>query len=390
MNRATDEMTEHLEPRREGRMKFGFLTNVPFTSEAGGARRGLEEAIETFEYAESIGFDSGWVRQRHFDNYLASPITLLSAISQRTERIRLGTGIISIRYEDPIRLAEDASTVDILSGGRLELGLAGGIPGIEAVFGKQEREYRDETQERIRIFRDAIAGKPVEFRSPELVKDDPPEFIVRPRAPELGDRLWYGAGSIPSAEQTGRIGLDLLQSTLNVNPTSESFEETQRHNIEAYLAAYQGTRHPRVCVNRLFMPAVNARQRELYAEFDRIRRTEGPAGPRPAGAQAPGVFQKVLKAENDPLRNMQLCPIYHGDPDYVIERAKADYGTQLADEVMIWLPPNFTLAENKELLDNIAEYVAPELGWAPNQSRWTGSLNGAHPVMAEQLGREHV
>jgi alkanesulfonate monooxygenase SsuD/methylene tetrahydromethanopterin reductase-like flavin-dependent oxidoreductase (luciferase family) len=358
-------MTDVLEPRREGRLKLGFLTNVPFSSEEGGARRGLEEAIETFRYAESIGFDSGWVRQRHFDNYLASPITLLSAVSQRTERIRLGTGIVSIRYEDPIRLAEDASTVDLLSGGRLELGLAGGIPGFEAVFGRQDREYRDETQDRIRIFRDAIAGKPIEFRSPELVSGDPPEFIVRPRAPELGDRLWYGAGSIPSAEQTGRIGLDLLQSTLNINPTADTFEETQRQNIEAYLAAYEGAHPPRVCVSRLFMPAANERQAELYAEFDRIRSTEGPAGPRPKGAQEPGTFQKVLKREDDPLRNVQLCPIYHGDPDYVLDRAKADHGVRLADEVMIWLPPNFTLGETKELLDNIVEYIAPELGWAP-------------------------
>ncbi len=100
-------MSEHAQTRREGRLRLGFLTN---------AHRGAGEAIETFHYAESVGFDTGWVRQRHFDNYLASPITLLAAISQRTERIRLGTGIVSIRYEDPIRFAEDASTADLLSG----------------------------------------------------------------------------------------------------------------------------------------------------------------------------------------------------------------------------------------------------------------------------------
>ena len=205
-------MNDDVHLRREGRLRLGFLTNVPFPSDAGGARRGLEEAIATFEYAESIGFDTGWVRQRHFDNYLASPITLLAAVSQRTERIRLGTGIVSIRYEDPIRFAEDASTADLLSDGRLELGLAGGMPGFEAVFGALDREYRDETQHRIRVFRDAIAGRPVEFRSPDLIKNEPPELIVRPRAPELGDRLWYGAGSAPSAVTTAKIGLDLLQS----------------------------------------------------------------------------------------------------------------------------------------------------------------------------------
>jgi alkanesulfonate monooxygenase SsuD/methylene tetrahydromethanopterin reductase-like flavin-dependent oxidoreductase (luciferase family) len=358
-------MSEHGPTRREGRLRLGFLTNVPFTSEPGGARRGLDEAIETFQYAESIGFDTGWVRQRHFDNYLASPLPLLAAVSQRTARIRLGTGIVSIRYEDPIRFAEDAATVDLLSGGRLELGLAGGMPGFEAVFGKLDRDYRDETQQRIRVFRDAIAGKPVEFRSPELLSAQPPEFFIRPQAPELGDRLWYGAGSAPSAITTAKIGLDLLQSTLNINPTADTFEKAQRNTIEAYLDAWELPRHPRVCVSRLFMPAVNQRQRELYAAFDAIRRAEGPAGPRPQGAQDPGTFQRTLRTEADQLRNVQLCPIYHGDPDYVLERATADDGVQLADELMIWLPPNFTLAENKELLDNIVTFIAPELGWHP-------------------------
>ena len=57
-------MSDHAQTRREGRLRLGFLTNVPFTSEPGGARRGLDEAIATFEYAESIGFDTGRVRQR--------------------------------------------------------------------------------------------------------------------------------------------------------------------------------------------------------------------------------------------------------------------------------------------------------------------------------------
>ena len=77
------------------------------------------------------------------------------------------------------------------------------------------------------------------------------------------------------------------------------------------------------------------------------------------------MFQRTLRREEDQLRTVQLCPIYHGDPGYVLERAQADDALQLADELMIWLPPNFTLAENKELLDNIVEFIAPELGWRP-------------------------
>src|ERR1700721_2870244 len=193
-----------------------------------------------------------------------------------------------------------------------------------------------------------MRGRSVDFRSPELINNEPPELFVRPRAPELGDRLWYGAGSIPSAQTTAKIGLDLLQSTLNINPTADTFEKAQRNTIEAYLEAWELPRRPRVCVSRLFMPAVNQRQRDLYAAFDAIRQAEGPAGPRPPGAQEPGTFQRTLRNEADQLRNVQLCPIYHGDPDYVLERAQDDDALQLADELMIWRPPNFPSREQKE------------------------------------------
>jgi alkanesulfonate monooxygenase SsuD/methylene tetrahydromethanopterin reductase-like flavin-dependent oxidoreductase (luciferase family) len=352
--------------RRRGRLKLGFLSNVPFTSEPGGAERGLREAIELFEYAESIGFDSGWVRQRHFDNYIASPLVLLAAVAQRTSAIRLGTAVVSVRFENPIRLAEDAATLDLLSGGRLELGMAGGMPGLEAVFGRAENEYRDETQERIRRFRQAITGQPLELAHPELGEGLPP-FTVRPQSEGLDTRLWYGAGAVPSAAKAGVNGLNLLLSTLNHDPTSEVFEESQRDNITAYLDAYTGTAPPRVTVSRLFMPAVNARQRELYAEFDRIRQTEGAQGPRPQGALAPGTWRANdrLASNHNMPPNIQLCPIYHGDPDTVVAAAQDDAGLALADEMMIWLPPNFTLAENQELIENTVRHLAPELGWEP-------------------------
>jgi alkanesulfonate monooxygenase SsuD/methylene tetrahydromethanopterin reductase-like flavin-dependent oxidoreductase (luciferase family) len=357
-------MTTVIEARRP--LRLGFLTNVPFSSDPGGAARGLEEALELFELAESMGLDTGWVRQRHFDNYLASPLPMLAAVAQRTRRIRLGTAIISVRFEDPIRLAEDAATVDLLSDGRLELGLAGGIPTLEAIFGPGELEHREETQDRLRRFREVISGKPVPPRG-QVADQSLPDFFVRPQSPGLGDRVWYGAGSPASAARAGASGLKLLLSTLNTDPTSESFEETQRDSILAHRAAWTETaRVPRVCVSRIFMPAVNARQRELYADFDRVRQAEGAAGPRPKGALEPATFVKSREgARNNTPANIQLCPVYHGDPDEVLAAAQSDVALALADELMIWQPPNFTFAESCELLENIVEHIAPALGWAP-------------------------
>jgi len=165
----------------------------------------------------------------------------------------------------------------------------------------------------------------------------------------------------------------LLLSTLNHNPTSDSFEDAQRDNIVAYLDAFDHpVNQPRVCLSRLFMPAVNQRQRERYAEFDRIRRAEGPAGPRPQGALEPKTLLRTMNRDksvgtqpNGLPNDIQLCQIYHGDPDSVLEAAHADAGLDLADEMMVWLPPNFTLDENKELLENIVKYIAEPLGWRP-------------------------
>src|ERR1700712_3398326 len=91
-------------------LTLGFHTRIPFPT--GREAEGLREGIELFRIAEQLGFDTGWGYQRHFDNYLASPLVFHAAVAQHTERIGLGTAIIGIRYEDPVLLAEAAGTAD--------------------------------------------------------------------------------------------------------------------------------------------------------------------------------------------------------------------------------------------------------------------------------------
>ena len=144
------------------RLELGFLSFVPNPYGPAGAARALGDAIRLFEHAEQLGFDIGWVRVRLFEQFLSSPMTLLAAVAQRTSRIRIGTGVIPLRYEDPIRLAEDAATVDLLSGGRLELGVSSGIGGFakifDPVFGETQRGFSDEAQHRLERLRFALAG----------------------------------------------------------------------------------------------------------------------------------------------------------------------------------------------------------------------------------------
>ena len=106
--------------------RLGFLT-IGLFDEA-DPRPGHESTLEIIELGERLGFDSAWVRHRHLQYGISSPVAVLAAASQRTSRIELGTAVIPLGWENPLRLAEDLATVDILSGGRLNPGVSVGPP----------------------------------------------------------------------------------------------------------------------------------------------------------------------------------------------------------------------------------------------------------------------
>ena len=95
--------------------KLGFLT-IGLFDEANPAA-GHETTLRMIELGERLGFDSAWVRHRHLQYGISSPIAVLAAATQRTRRIELGTAVIPLGWENPLRLAEDLATVDVLSGG---------------------------------------------------------------------------------------------------------------------------------------------------------------------------------------------------------------------------------------------------------------------------------
>lgn len=106
--------------------KLGFLTIGVFDRDDPG--RGHQSTLEVIQLGERLGFDSAWVRHRHLQYGVSSPVALLAAASQRTSRIELGTAVIPLGWENPLRLAEDLSTVDLLAGGRLNPGVSVGPP----------------------------------------------------------------------------------------------------------------------------------------------------------------------------------------------------------------------------------------------------------------------
>ena len=112
--------------------KIGFLSFGHWSDERGSAVRSaadvLTQSIELAEAAEELGADGAYFRVHHFARQLGSPFPLLAAVGARTKRIEIGTGVIDMRYENPLYMAEDAGAADLLAGGRLQLGISRGSP----------------------------------------------------------------------------------------------------------------------------------------------------------------------------------------------------------------------------------------------------------------------
>ncbi len=343
-------------------LRLGFNTRVSFNSGPGGARRGLQEGIALFQAAERLGYQSGWAYQRHFDNYLSSPLPFFAAVGQHTERITLGSAVIPMRYQDPILLAEGAATTDLLVGGRLNLTLSSGRAGFERIFGHEKVDARAEGQRRLGRFLRGIEGQTLHVVEPS---DDAhiqlgTELKVTPHSEGLRERIWYGSGHIASAQGAAARRLRLMTGTIlhSVEP-EDSFGEYQARLIAAYRAAWAGPgQAPPVAVAASVLPSTTPELADKYAAYDLQRRTEGISASKPQGALN-------LTVGPSTLPGMLVSPVFLGNPDTVAAAILSDPGIAAADELVLFLPPAFGLAENVRLLTDMARTVAPALGWQP-------------------------
>jgi alkanesulfonate monooxygenase SsuD/methylene tetrahydromethanopterin reductase-like flavin-dependent oxidoreductase (luciferase family) len=347
----------------ERRIDLGFLSFVPNPYGPAGAARALEDGIRLFEHAEQLGFDIGWIRVRHFEEFPSSPLTLLAAASQRTTSIRLGTGVIPMRYEDPIRLAEDASTVDLLSGGRLELGVSSGIPQfapiLDPVFGASEQTFSAESQARLlrllaALRGDSVANSGAGFMSIPADVD----LTVTPASPGLADRVWYGPGTLASAIRTGQQGLDIHVSTLNAEETGDSFAVGQARQLRAYTEAFASSdaaarRSPRVAVGRIILPFTDQRDAEAYAGFTRGYTDRMHDDGRPRDSSIPMRFDRV----------------HSGEPARIIDELLADEALGQATELTVTLPAPGGIDAHRRTLEAVAVEIAPALGWTGSRAQ---------------------
>lgn len=267
--------------------KLGFLTIGLF--DAADPRRGHESTLEIIELGERLGFDSAWVRHRHLQYGISSPVAVLSAASQRTRRIELGTAVTPLGWENPLRLAEDLATVDLLSGGRLNPGVSVGPPlhfdQVKGALYPDTADAEDFGYGRVERLLAAVRGEPVTDFSGvegfEVFSDR-----AQPQSPGLGSRLWYGGGSLRSARWAGEHGMNLLTSSVVKAEEPEGaydFAEIQLAQIRAFRAAHPDGEAARVSQGLVVIPTDSASpgQRARYEEYaaQRAPRTATPQGP---------------------------------------------------------------------------------------------------------------
>lgn len=343
--------------------RLGFNTRVAFNAVEGPAK-GLRDGIALYQAAERLGYQSGWSYQRHFDNYLSSPLPFFAAVGQHTSRITLGSAVLPMRYQDPILLAEAAGTTDLLIDGRLQLAIATGAnAAFDAVFGSVETDARSEAIRRQARFLAAIRGEVLHrVTGPGQGAAEGSELRVTPHSPGLIRRIRQGVSSIGSALQAADLGLGLITGTVqHGHEPGESFSAYQARIIAAYRDRWQqlyASEAPPVAVAASILPGTTAELRETYAAYDHQRRTQGIAASRPQGALEPS-------ARTNAPEGSQISPVFHGAPDQVAEAVLADPGLAGADELVLFLPPAFALEQNIRLLGDLAATVAPALGWQP-------------------------
>ena len=322
-------------------LKLGFFTRL---LDDGPASERYRLALEQITHAEALGYDTAWIAQHHFhgaEGGLPAPMVFLAHAAARTSRIRLGTGIITLPLELPVRVAEDAAVLDMLADGRLEVGVGpGGNHSAFTAFGLDAADRTALMTGHLALIKQAWAGGEV-----------PGGDRLYPANPGLVDRVWQATFTVEGGRRAGAEGDGLLLSRTQPRPKDNpgaTIAAIQAPILDAYYAALPPDRAPRVLASRSVFVADDRASALRLAEAG-LRRARARLG------LTGGTLDAWIIAANSHV----------GTPDEVIESLAADTTLQRATELAVQVhsidPPHALTLRSLELM---AERVAPALGWA--------------------------
>jgi len=338
--------------KKIGFLSFGHWSDHPAyqTRTAGDT---LLQSIDLAVAAEEIGLDGAYFRVHHFARQLASPFPLLSAIGAKTNKIEIGTGVIDMRYENPMYMVEDAGAADLISGGRLQLGISRGSPEqvVEGwrYFGYEPAEGENDAdmgRKKALDFLDKLNGKGFAKANPQPMFPNPPGLLrLEPHSDGLRDRIWWGAASNATAVWAAENGMNLQSSTLKFDESGKPFHIQQAEQIRLYKEAWKKAGHqhePRVSVSRSIFALVTDQDRYYF-------------GQQGKGADSFGYIEADQRAV--------FGKSYAAEPDQLIKELAQDEAIQEADTVLLTIPNTLGVDYNIHVLTAILEHVAPALGW---------------------------
>ncbi len=335
-----------------GFLSFGHWTPSP-QSGTRSAADALLQSIDLAVAAEELGADGAYFRVHHFARQLASPFPLLAAVGAKTSKIEIGTGVIDMRYENPLYMAESSSAADLISGGRLQLGISRGSP--EQVidgwryFGYQPAEGETEAdmaRRHTEVLLDALRGEGFAKPNPQPMFPNPPGMLrLEPHSEGLRDRIWWGAGSNATAVWAAKLGMNLQSSTLKDDETGEPFHIQQAKQIRAYREAWAEaghTRTPRVSVSRSIFALMDDRDRAYFG-----------------GSSNDGDKVGFLDEKTRAIFGRS----YAASPEFLIEQLKKDEAIAEADTLLLTVPNQLGVDYNVHVIESILKHVAPAMGW---------------------------
>ena len=338
--------------KKIGFLSFGHWANHP-AYKTRTASDTLLQSIDLAVEAEKIGLDGAYFRVHHFAAQLASPFPLLSAIGAKTSKIEIGTGVIDMRYENPMYMVEDAGAADLISRGRLQLGISRGSPeqvidgwrhfGYDLADGETDAEMgRRKAME----FLEKLDGVGFADPNPYPMFPNPPGLLrLEPHSEGLRDRIWWGAASNATAVWAAEKGMFLQSSTLKFDESGKPFHVQQAEQIRLYKEAWKKAGHnrePRVSVSRSIFALVNEQDRYFFGQES--NRTDK--------------FGNI-----EPGKRAIFGRSYAAEPDQLIKELAEDEAIKEADTLLLTIPNTLGVEYNVHVLSSILKHVAPGLGW---------------------------
>src|SRR5215510_16196593 len=330
--------------------RMGFFTRLLDEASAADLYR---LATEQIMHAERCGFDSVWIAQHHFhegEGGLPAPFVFLSQAAVQTSRIRLGTGIVTLPLELAVRVAEDAVVTDLISDGRLEVGVGpGGNLTAFAAFGLDAEDRHVLMNRNLDLLRTAWGGGAL-----------PGGDKLYPQSPTLVDRIWQATFSVEGARRAGLAGDGLMLSRTqprSPDAPNATLADIQDPMIDAYLEALPKGRAPRILASRTVFVADDTKEAMRLAELGAKRLRHRLAA---TGNLSSGDLVGDLIAAFD---------IHVGTPDEVAASLLDDKTLVRATDMTVQShsidPPHPYILRSIELF---AEKVAPAFGWTPQKA----------------------